>query len=502
MTPGRAPFRLARVQSVSKLGRDAWLDRRTPPTLDILDVKNGLTSMTTSLNGLYPLAERRAGCVTTAQAAEVGVSRQQLSSLARTGSLQRVAQGIYRLCRFPAQRFEDVIVACLWAGDDAVASHDTALAFYELTDAMPSVIHVSISRAAHSADSARASWSVPHPSATVSGPNAAACPSPRWSERSPMSSHAPAKHSPDRQQAGARTRTGDPAASATRPHGLRRPRPAAARPRGDHEVSEAHRYRTQAALRTAIEEHLRQRAHNTGVPLDPLRMEVAHQRLLARLVVVAPTGSWTLKGGQALLPRLGSEARTTKDADATWRAALDHFADVLEATLDTDLGDGFRFEAAAPRPTDDAETDEGGLRYAIPRTTRRKGARGSSSTSTPSPTTNAPWSISSCVTSDFAGSTPPIIPAIPVAQHLAEKLHAYVRDYGSRSNSRPRDSHDMLVIARSLPIPDSASHAGLAAGAPEDENRFARGPGTTRCCGWNAIHVSDEEVHAVAVELR
>ena len=50
------------------------------------------------------------------------------------------------LHRFPAQRFEDVIVACLWAGDDAVASHDTALAVYDLTDAMPAVIHLSTPR--------------------------------------------------------------------------------------------------------------------------------------------------------------------------------------------------------------------------------------------------------------------------------------------------------------------------------------------------------------------
>lgn len=78
------------------------------------------------------------------------------------------------------------------------------------------------------------------------------------------------------------------------------------------------RYRTPAALRTALEEHLRQRAHDTSVPLDRLRKEVAHQRLLARLVVVAPAGSWALKGGQALLARLGREARATKDADATW----------------------------------------------------------------------------------------------------------------------------------------------------------------------------------------
>jgi predicted transcriptional regulator of viral defense system len=114
--------------------------------LDSMDVKDSLTSMPTSLDALYPLAERRAGYVTTAQAAEAGVSRQQLSYLARTGSLEHVAQGIYRLHRFPAQRFEDVIVACLWAGEGTVASHDTALAVYDLTDAMPTTIHVSVPR--------------------------------------------------------------------------------------------------------------------------------------------------------------------------------------------------------------------------------------------------------------------------------------------------------------------------------------------------------------------
>ncbi len=74
--------------------------------------------MPTSVGILYPLAEPRAGYSTTAQAAQAGVSRQQLYYLTWTGSLDRVAHGIYRLRRFPAQRFEDVIVACLWVGED------------------------------------------------------------------------------------------------------------------------------------------------------------------------------------------------------------------------------------------------------------------------------------------------------------------------------------------------------------------------------------------------
>jgi len=105
-----------------------------------------MTFMSSSVDVLYRLAEPRAGYFTTAQARDVDVSRQQLHYLARTGSIDRVAHGIYRLRRFPAQRFEDVIVACLWAGEDAAASHDTALAVYELTDAMPARIHVTVPR--------------------------------------------------------------------------------------------------------------------------------------------------------------------------------------------------------------------------------------------------------------------------------------------------------------------------------------------------------------------
>lgn len=112
-----------------------------------MNVKDSLTFMPTSVDVLYELAEPRAGYFTTAQAAEAGVSRQQLSYLNGAGSIDRIAHGIYRLRRFPAQRFEDVIVACLWAGEDAVASHDTALAIYELTDAMPAEVHVTVPRA-------------------------------------------------------------------------------------------------------------------------------------------------------------------------------------------------------------------------------------------------------------------------------------------------------------------------------------------------------------------
>lgn len=53
---------------------------------------------------------------------------------------------MYRFRDFPAKPFEDVIEACLWAGPDAVASHDTALAVYGLGEVTPPVIHITVPR--------------------------------------------------------------------------------------------------------------------------------------------------------------------------------------------------------------------------------------------------------------------------------------------------------------------------------------------------------------------
>lgn len=109
-------------------------------------------------------------------------------------------------------------------------------------------------------------------------------------------------------------------------------------------------YRDASAFRVSLETRLRRTARETNTPLDRLRKEVAHQRLLARLVRGAPDGSWALKGGQVLLARLGPHARTTKDADTTWRTSPDAFAGFLERAVDLDLQDYFTFEAVQRPP--------------------------------------------------------------------------------------------------------------------------------------------------------
>lgn len=64
------------------------------------------------------------------------------------------------------------------------------------------------------------------------------------------------------------------------------------------------------------------------------------------------------------------------------------------------------------------------------------------------------WPPDAIETSDllsFAGIDRVRVPALPLSQHLAEKLHAYTRKYGlsGRDSTRPKDLVDILLIARS-----------------------------------------------------
>lgn len=74
------------------------------------------------------------------------------------------------------------------------------------------------------------------------------------------------------------------------------------------------RYKTAADFRTALERRLRTESQATGIPVDRLRKEAAFHRLLVRFQVVS-SDKWALKGGMALIARLGEQVRATKDAD-------------------------------------------------------------------------------------------------------------------------------------------------------------------------------------------
>jgi predicted transcriptional regulator of viral defense system len=95
-------------------------------------------------NRLYQIAEAQAGYFTTAQAIAMGVDRKRLARYAVAGRLERVRRGVYRLAPFPRSAHEDLFVAWLEMGPESVISHDSALALYELSDALPAAIHVTV----------------------------------------------------------------------------------------------------------------------------------------------------------------------------------------------------------------------------------------------------------------------------------------------------------------------------------------------------------------------
>jgi len=100
------------------------------------------------LDTLYQIAEGQGGYFATRQARRVGFSRDQLSYRTKSGQLERIAHGIYRLRRFPASSYEDLFVALLRTGPRSVISHESALGVYDLTDALPAQVHVTVPRTA------------------------------------------------------------------------------------------------------------------------------------------------------------------------------------------------------------------------------------------------------------------------------------------------------------------------------------------------------------------
>jgi hypothetical protein len=173
-------------------------------------------------------------------------------------------------------------------------------------------------------------------------------------------------------------------------------------------------------------------------------------------MVSAPQGSWALKGGVALLARLRDGARATTDADATWRVDFDSLEHTLDMVAMLNLHDGFSFRIGRPKPLT-TETDEGGMRFpVVSMLAGREFERFHLDVNLVPEDPRPVETVALRNVLGFAGLDPPVVPVVPIAQHLAEKFHAHTRHYGGFS-SRPRDLYDMLVIAERLPIPDAAT---------------------------------------------
>ncbi len=203
------------------------------------------------------------------------------------------------------------------------------------------------------------------------------------------------------------------------------------------------RYESSAAFRRALEDRLRQQAVTSGTSLARLRKMVAFERFLARLVAAQPQ-DWVLKGGLALQLRLPERARTTQDIDLLLRRSLpvEGIHPILVAAALRDLGDWFTFEVARPeQPTD--------LRFPVQSLLDGRLFEAfhvdvgiGDPLIEPADLLTAPPLL------EFAGIPPVTIPAYPLAQQIAEKVHALTRLYATGESSRVRDWVDILLMAR------------------------------------------------------
>ncbi len=209
-------------------------------------------------------------------------------------------------------------------------------------------------------------------------------------------------------------------------------------------------YATPLALRAALEDRLRNRSTDTGVSLDRLRRRVLFERVIARLEVAEP-GRWVLKGGMALEVRLRDDARLTKDIDLGLRAQIDGAADVQErvvAALGVDRdGDGFEFASTLPQVLSADGAGHVTWRMSVASTLAGKPFGGIQLDISPrAHELLATERLTLPNLLDFAGIPSTEVEVVDVNRHAAEKLHAMLREFGDRENTRVRDLVDLVLL--------------------------------------------------------
>lgn len=98
---------------------------------------------------LYALAEDQGGYFTTGQVRTARIDRHAILQMCRRGVVERVSRGVYRLVQFPPVPHGQELEAILWPaggryGVQGVLSHESALRLWELSDANPARVHITV----------------------------------------------------------------------------------------------------------------------------------------------------------------------------------------------------------------------------------------------------------------------------------------------------------------------------------------------------------------------
>lgn len=213
------------------------------------------------------------------------------------------------------------------------------------------------------------------------------------------------------------------------------------------------RYANAEDLRRALDDRIRNAARVQGVAHDRLRKEIAFQRLVARFTAIEGK-RWALKGGAALIWRIGAQVRATRDIDSNWFDDAPSFGPFFDAALATDLDDAFSFEAS--RPVELRGEFEGGHRYRMVTFVAGREFAAFHLDVNYVENDQRPVEIVEINVPllEFVNQSRLRVPMISISQQMSEKLHALDRRYRSGGSSRPKDAYDVVLIAQRHPIPE------------------------------------------------
>ncbi len=102
-----------------------------------------------SSRALFSTALRQGGYFTAKQALEAGYGYPHLDYHVSAGNFERVDHGLYRLTSIPPGDHDDFRRLALWSRNredvpQAVVSHESALVLHDLSELLPSTIHLTV----------------------------------------------------------------------------------------------------------------------------------------------------------------------------------------------------------------------------------------------------------------------------------------------------------------------------------------------------------------------
>jgi hypothetical protein len=205
------------------------------------------------------------------------------------------------------------------------------------------------------------------------------------------------------------------------------------------------RYADGTAFRRALADRLQRQYPDQDV--GRLQKRVAMERFLARVVATLPERA-RLKGGYALELRL-ERARATQDLDVALRDLPG--AEVLEALRDAselDLGDHLRYRIEETTRGAPQRAPDGGQRLTVvPELGGQRFMPFPLDVGVGDADSGAADVLSGGIDLSFADLAPLHVPAVSVAVHVAEKLHALsMPRKDGRENSRVKDLVDVVLL--------------------------------------------------------